>query len=262
MNTTLRIFGFELKNVARSRWLFVYTIFFYLATDALLRFSADGATAALSLMNIVLIIVPLVTVVFATMYVYSSREFTEVLLAQPVNRRQLFAGLVTGLTVPLAGSIVVGIALPFAIHGLAAESSRALTTLVVCGVALTAVFTMIACVVAGWVEDRVRGLGAVIAVWLLMAVLYDGLVLFLALRFADYPVERGMLAMMLANPVDLARILMLLEFDISALMGYTGAVFKHFFGSLGGMVLAATALALWIVIPAGLGLRIFQRKDF
>jgi Cu-processing system permease protein len=262
MNTTLRIFGFELKNVARSRWLFAYAGFFYLATDALLRFSSDAGTAALSMMNVVLMIVPLVTAVFATMYVYNAREFTELLLAQPVNRRQLYVAQVAGLTLPLAAALAVGIALPFVMHRATAESMRAMFALVVSGVALTAVFTGIACVAAGWIEDRVRGLGAVVAAWLFMAVLYDAMVLFIALSFADYPVERGMLAMMLANPIDLARIVMLLEFDISALMGYTGAVFKRFFGTVGGMVLAAGALSLWVMLPATLGLRIFRRRDF
>ena len=47
----------------------------------------------------------------------------------------------------------------------------------------------------------------------------------LACLFADYPIERPMLGLMLANPVDLARVVLLLRFDVSALMGYTGAVF-------------------------------------
>jgi Cu-processing system permease protein len=260
MSTTARIFGFQLRDVARSRWLFAYAGFFYLATDALLRFG-DAHAALVSLMNVVLIIVPLVTVVFGTMYVYNAREFTELMLAQPVNRRQFFAGLYLGLALPLAGALSLGIALPLLVHGASAPSG-ALTTILVAGAALSAVFTALACVIATWIEDKVRGLAAAIGVWLLLAVLYDGAVLFLALRFADYPVERGLLALMLANPVDLARILLLLEFDISALMGYTGAVFKSFFGSIGGTVLAAFALALWIAAPIGAGFRLFQRKDF
>ncbi len=33
------------------------------------------------------------------------------------------------------------------------------------------------------------------------------------------------------NPIDLSRILILLQLDVSAMMGYTGAVFKDFFGT-------------------------------
>ena len=66
-----------------------------------------------------------------------------------------------------------------------------------------------------------------------------------------------MLALMLANPVDLARVLLLLRLDVSAPMGYTSAVFERFFGSAGG-----AALALWVAVPAMLGARGFRRKDF
>jgi Cu-processing system permease protein len=71
-----------------------------------------------------------------------------------------------------------------------------------------------------------------------------------------------MLVLTLLNPVDLARTLLLLSFDLTALMGYTGAVFERFFGSALGIASAAGALLLWTAIPALLGLRSFTRKDF
>jgi len=67
---------------------------------------------------------------------------------------------------------------------------------------------------------------------------------------------------MLANPIDLARLLILLRLDVSALMGYTGAVFERFFGSAGGALLASLALVMWTGVPLLLGARRFQRKDF
>ena len=67
---------------------------------------------------------------------------------------------------------------------------------------------------------------------------------------------------MIANPVDLARVLMLLRFDVPALMGYTGAVFERFFGGAGGTLAAISALVLWTVGPLLLGARSFRRKDF
>jgi len=64
------------------------------------------------------------------------------------------------------------------------------------------------------------------------------------------------------NPIDLGRILILLEFDISALMGYTGAVFSQFLGSAKGMLTASFMLVLWLVLPMWLGLILFKKKDF
>ena len=91
MTTTAKIIRYELRDVLRSRSLIAYALFFLLVMEALLRFG-DGAKAAVSLMNIVLLLIPLVSVVFGTMYLYGAREFTELLLAQPVHRAQLFAG--------------------------------------------------------------------------------------------------------------------------------------------------------------------------
>ena len=86
--------------------------------------------------------------------------------------------------------------------------------------------------------------------------------LLVATMFAEYPLERPMIALILLNPVDLARVVLLLQFDTAALMGYTGAVFQRFFGSAAGLGLAAAALALWIAVPVTLGKRLFDRKDF
>ena len=98
--------------------------------------------------------------------------------------------------------------------------------------------------------------------WLGFAVLYDGLVLLVVLAFGDYPLESPLLALTVLNPVDLGRVLLLLQFDIAALMGYTGAVFKQFFGNGGGILAAAVALMGWIGAPVLLGSRTFRRKDF
>ena len=263
MSAVAKVMKYELSDVIRSRWLIAYTLFFIVVTDGLLRFSGDSANALLSLMNVVLFIIPLVNIVFGTMYLYNAREFTELLLAQPIGRRQLFGGLYLGLAVPLSCGFVAGVAIPFALHSFDGPAQRGvLTTLLAVGVVLTLSFTGVAFALALRLEDRAKALGAAIGIWLLTTVLYDGMVLLLGSMFADYPLERPLLAVMLLNPVDLARVLMLLQLDVSALMGYTGAVFKSFFGSAGGMLLACGALLLWAAAPPLAALHLFRRKDF
>jgi Cu-processing system permease protein len=84
----------------------------------------------------------------------------------------------------------------------------------------------------------------------------------LFLVFEDYPLERFALAGTLFNPVDLARVLILLELDLSAIMGYSGAVFKRFFGTGAGMAISASALLIWSLVPLFLMLIKGSRKDF
>jgi Cu-processing system permease protein len=83
-----------------------------------------------------------------------------------------------------------------------------------------------------------------------------------AIRLAQYPIERPMLAAMFANPIDLARLVMLSQFDVAALLGYTGALFHQFLGGTAGLLVAITAITLWATVPALLGARLFHRKDF
>jgi Cu-processing system permease protein len=261
--TLAKVMRYELSDVVRSRWLLVYTLFFLLVTDALLRFSDDRSKALLSLLNVVLLIIPLVTLVFSTMYLYNAREFIELLLAQPVGRRRLFAGVYLGLALPLAGSFVAGLGLPFLFHGVETGAERGtLTVLLLLGLLLTLIFAALAFFIALRFESAVKGLGVAIALWLACAVLYDGLVLLVTVMFAEYPLERPLLGLMLANPIDLARVVLLLRFDASALMGYTGAVFERFFGSAAGSAVALGTLVLWVVAPLVAGARAFQRKDF
>ena len=70
-----------------------------------------------------------------------------------------------------------------------------------------------------------------------------------------------MVALIFMNPIDLSRIQILLQMDISALMGYTGAVFREFFGNNTGIILSILGLILWIIFPLMISLKKFKRKD-
>jgi Cu-processing system permease protein len=263
MNPTFKVLKYNVRDLMRSRWLLGYAAFFGVITDALIRFGGNTEKALLSLVSITLFVVPLVALVFGTVYLYNARDFTELLLAQPINRRQLFGGLYLGLTLPLCLAFGAGVTVPVLCEGLDDAAQRGpFLVLLAAGVALTAIFTGVAFVIATRAEDRLKGLGLAIAAWLAAAVVYDGLVLVAVLAFGNYPLELPMLVAMFANPLDLARVLLLLQFDASALLGYTGAVFQRFFTGTTGTVVSLSALALWIAAPLVIGARAFQRKDF
>jgi Cu-processing system permease protein len=80
--------------------------------------------------------------------------------------------------------------------------------------------------------------------------------------FADRPLETPLLVMTFLNPVDLARVLLTLRLDISAMMGYTGAVFSRVLGGWTGTVAAVGGLALWALVPGLFALRAFKTRDF
>jgi Cu-processing system permease protein len=105
-------------------------------------------------------------------------------------------------------------------------------------------------------------MGMGLLVWIFLAVAWDALVLAGANAFHAWPLERPLLVLMILNPVDLARVVLMLNFDVSALMGYTGAVFEEFFGQSVGLAVALAALSAWLAAPLWAGARQFARKDF
>ena len=263
MKVTAKVAGYEIRDVIRSRWLIGYTLFFLLITDALFRFGGGGEKALLSLVNVVLLLIPLVAIVFSTVYLYAAREFIELLLAQPIKRRQVFTGLYIGLALPLSLGFVVAVCIPFILHrGVSNAQPGTFAALLLAGIALTFIFTALSLLIVARTEDRIKGLGLAVALWLFLAVLYDGLVLLLISVLADHSIEQLLLGLMLANPMDLARVALLLQFDVAALLGYTGAVMQQFFGRSMGVALTSLALAIWVLAPLVGGMRAFQKKDF
>jgi len=262
MKPFFKIIKYQLQDLIRGKWILLYALLFFVLTDGLFRFGDDGSKVVLSLMNITLFIIPLVSIVFGSMFFYSSREFIELLLAQPIGRGSLYRGMYVGLATPLSLAFVIGVGIPFTYNTSRTGSFGSIfTILLISGIALTFVFTALAYFIAVKNEERVKGVGLTILVWLFFAVIYDGIVLAMIFMFSEYPLDKASIAVTLLNPIDLARIMMLLTVDISALLGYTGAVFKQFFGSPLGLVVAISALIVWMIMPVWLGLRSFAKKD-
>lgn len=247
----------------RSRWSYVYFLFYLALGFVLLFLNNDVSKAVITLMNVIIVLVPLIGTIFGVMYFYNSKEFTELLLALPIKRSSIFVGQYLGVAGSLTLSLVLGLGIPFIVYGL--FKSNAIwdfTLLLVVGAFLTLIFTALSFNIALINENKIKGFGYAVLMWLFFAVIYDGLFLLSLIMFEDYPLDKYSLVATMLNPVDLSRTLILLKLDISALMGYTGAVFKSFFGTRSGFVLSIFMLILWTLIPLYSLVRKAQKKDF
>jgi Cu-processing system permease protein len=230
---------------------------------ALLHLGNDVSKAIVSLMNITLILTPLIGTIFGVMNFYNSREFIELLLAQPIPRKIIFLGMFLGISLSLSLSLLLGLGLPFLLYGIIfSEYLMSLLVLLTAGIFLTIIFSAISFYIALVNENKLKGFGMAILVWLLMAFIYDGILLILMLFLQDYPIEKFAIVMSLLNPIDLSRILIMLDLDISALMGYTGAVFNKFFGNNTGALISISALTVWVVVPVLFIIGKSAKKDF
>ncbi|MBT8265420.1 MAG: ABC transporter permease [Bacteroidia bacterium] len=259
----LKILKYSFFDLMRSRWSYVYFAFYLLLGIVLLFLNNDLSKAVITLMNVIIVLVPLIGTIFGVMYYYNSKEFTELLLAQPLKRTTIFLGQYLGVALSLSLSLVLGLGLPFVFYGL--FKSNAIwdfSLLLITGSFLTFIFTALAFNIALSNENKIKGFGYAILLWLFLAVIYDGLFLMSIILFEDYPLDKMSLMGTLLNPIDLSRTLILLKLDISALLGYTGAVFKNFFGTDLGLIISFAALILWVILPVSRIMYKSKRKDF
>lgn len=257
-----KVFQYSFLDLLRSRWTLIYFLFFALANGGLLYLNGGNVKVVISLMNVVILLVPLVSMIYGLMYMYQVRDYVEVMLAQPISRRSIFSGYFMGLSLSLSLSAMLGLLLPLLILFPGQLSQPAWWVLVLVAVLLTVIFAGLACLLVLKHDNRLRGFGLGLLVWLVLAVLYDGVFLVMLMAFQEYPLEKIALSLTLLNPIDMGRILLIFQMDYSAMMGYTGAVFEKFLGTMWGSVIISISFMAWIVTPVLLMLRRAAHKDF
>lgn len=244
-------------DILRSKVIIAYTLLLLLVSISLFQLEADSSKALLSLLNIILLIVPLVGIIFATIHYYNSYEFIELMLSQPVSRTRILLSEYIGTAISLVAAFGIGVGVPVLIY----QPTVTGCSLLFAGVMLTVITTSLAFLVSVRAKEKARGIGAALLCWFYFALLYDGLLLLLIFSFSDYPLEKVTLLLTSLNPIDLARIFLMLQLDISALMGYTGATYKLFFGSAWGLLYTAVIMLAWAGLPLWAAVRRFRRKD-
>lgn len=253
----IRILKYVALDILKNKVVLAYTVMLALFSWSAFALEDNVAKGLLTVLNIMLLTVPLMSVLFATIYVYNSSEFIELLVSHPVKRNMIWKALFTGLSLSLVAAYILGAGIPLLIF---ADPDVALI-MIAAGSLLSVIFVSVAFLSSIITRDKAKGIGVAVMLWLYFALLFDGLVLFLLFQFADYPVEKTVVLLSALSPVDLCRILILLRLDVSAMMGYTGAVFKNYFGSSMGLALSFLLMLLWIAIPFYLSLRKFKKRD-
>lgn len=253
----LRIVKYVLHDILRSRIALAYTVFLLAASFGLFNLDGDVSKGLASILSVVLTVLPLMSLVFAMVHFYNSYEFIELLSSQPLKRDTILLGEYLGVAAALCAAFLIGVALPVALYAFNPTG----LSLIAAGILLTFVFVAVAFLGAVCARDKARGIGIALLLWFFFALIFDGIMLFILFAFKDYPLEKAAIGMVALNPIDLARCLVLLQMDVSALMGMTGAVMREFLGSAAGVGYAACVLLLWIVVPLRLAVAVFRRKD-
>lgn len=254
----LKIFRYILIDILRSKVALVYTLLLLIISLSVFSLQDSSDKGMLTLLNVILILIPLMSLIYSTIYLYNNAEFIELLLSHPIKRNTLFLALYLGVSLALISAFLIGVAVPLSIINFSYTSFL----FIVSGIILTAVFVSLAMLASVATRDKAKGIGTAIITWVFFAIIYDAIVLLIMFQLNDYPIEKIMIALSALNPIDLTRILILLKLDHAALLGYTGALFMDFFGNSKGIIFSITILLCWIVIPLLISLKNFRNKDW
>ena len=252
-----KIARFILFDILKNKIVILYTILLFIISWSVLGLDNNYTKATLSLLNVVLLVVPLVSSIFSTIYVYNSSQFIELLLSQPVPRAKVWFNLFLGLSTALIFAFLIGCGIPILLY----SSIETGISLLITGVFLSIIFTSLAMLAAITSRDRAKGIGVSIFIWMFFAIIYDGILLILMFQFADYPIEGIMATVAAVNPIGLSRIFVLLQLNVAAMLGQAGAIFRMVFGSGGGMAISILILAIWTLVPFLWSLIMFNKKD-
>lgn len=265
---------YELLLAVRSRWLQTFAVVF---AGLALAVAASGyilsggygvqdfSRTAVSLVQLVLLLVPLAALVFGALALTSERGAAELLYSQPISRGRVLLGRTLGVWAALAGAQFVGFGLAGIVlywqaggAGIGQYGALALVS-----VALTAVFLSTAALLASRnIGRRTRVLAQALVVWFIAVVLFDLVTLGAASLLRSGAASRLLIWSTLVNPVDAARTGALLAIEGTSAFGAASLALFRFTGGLAGAAWAvAASLLFWLVVPFGLAVRSLTRSD-
>ena len=245
------------RDIIKNRTIIAFTLLLFGVSWSIFSLEDSNEKALHTLANVVFMIIPLISIMFTTIYLYNSSEFIELLVGQPLKRSSIWSSFFAAISFSLVTAIGISVLIPL---GWYAPSYPGLI-ITILAIFLCIIFTSLGFLSVILFKDKARGIGFSIILWMFFALIFDGLMLFLLFQFADYPVEKPLTIIAALNPVDVSRIFFLTELDNAALMGMTGALFKQFFGSTKGNLIVFFILLFWAFVPFLISLKKFIRKD-
>ena len=157
-----KIIKYVMTDILRNRIVLVYTFFLLVTSFSVFSLEDNNSKGLLSLLNIILLIVPLVSIIFSTIYVYNSAEFIELLVSQPLKRRTIWLSLFTGLGGSLSIAFFIGAGIPVLLY----QPNEIGFMMIGVGILLSVVFVAVAMLAAVQTRDKAKGIGVAILLWL------------------------------------------------------------------------------------------------
>lgn len=260
---------------ARSRWTQTFAAVFAALSIAVAGSGyvltggygvQDFGRSAVSLVQLVLLVVPLTSLLIGVVALAPDRGNVEIVFSLPVARATILLGKLCGLWQALVAAQALGFgAAGLLIFWQAGEEGVASFLLVFLGsVALTAVFLGLAALLAAANpgRKRARTLALSLLAWFGLVIVFDVALLGLASYVPSGVASRILIVGVLLNPVDAVRTGTLLGIEGAAAFGAASLAFLRFtHGGLAAGLLLSGSVVLWIAGPVLAAVARLRRSD-
>ena len=271
VSTVFLIMGKELQDARRSRWFLLLTLVFagLALALALLGMSALGTVGnagfgrtTASLLNLVMLIVPLMGLLMSTLSVAGEREHGTLMtiLAQPVLLEEVFLGKFLGLAAALLGTILFGFGLAALVIARQGGLPQVGSYLVLVGD--TALFGLgylsLGFLIAALTRRTASAVGVALFVWLVSVFLSDLGLIGTAVVLQLSP--RSLLWLSLANPPQVFKLLVLggIQRSLESL-GPGGLYATEVLGNWLPLTLTGLLVA-WVIAPFALAILLLRNR--
>ncbi len=273
LNCIRAVARLELIINIRNRWTLIFAVvfgalvlaisYFGLATAGSVGFQGFARTSA-SLMNLVLYIVPLVSLIMGTLSLTNEKSAGELVFSQPATRTEILLGKIAGLFATLMASTLLGFGVAGVVIAVKAgtEGLARYPALVALSLALALVFLCLAAAVALICKRKPVAFGMALFAWSFFVLFYDLLVIGGTFLLPERTANTFLFASLFGNPVDVVRVASLIVLNGQEIFGPAGAALIRFLGGdAWSIVLLVASLLLWMVIPFLVARRFLQHQD-
>jgi Cu-processing system permease protein len=268
----LTITGKELRDALHNRWFIIFTIAFAglaLALSALiqpggtqLRMMSYSRTAA-SLINLVLLFVPLIGLTLGSANLTGDRETGALvyLLAQPINRVEVLLGKYLGMAGALLATLTLGFGVAgvvLALQGSIQDAGSYLLTVLLAYLLALAMLSL-GFLMSTLTQKTTAALGGALFLWLFLVFIGDLGIMGTAIS-TQMPIQVVFFIAVL-NPLQMFKIASILTIQANLeVLGPAGLYATDQFGDL-LLPLLLLGLVIWIILPLLGAITVFSRQE-